>query len=411
MRKIAVALGLFVLGAVMVTWSLVRGGEAEAATGPCGTTHDAVSAEEQQLVGLLEAWRAQHVPGSQQLEYSGALNAAAAWYAQHQVEAGPFGGHQDQYGRIWVDRAIDCGYSSTYALVSGEGVYVYASSGNPNIGPNEAMQGLDYPGSGINMPAGSPSLPSKCVGVGVYRAGGATAWVVIIAQYPVNSPCPASTAAPPTPPTNTVTSTATSTPTSTRTSTTTTTATATSTPTETATVTPTSTVTETPSQGTFRRYLPGLACDSCLAVVPTLTPTPTATATPAPTQTSTPTPTPTHTATPTPTATSTPLPDNCNAVPGWVVCLVSGNPMDPGFAVTVEATQDAGSPAVEVRITQPGDTDACGITEKTYAGGTLAFDYYDDFPLCGPLGLGSYHIEVRVNGDTITTATYTLVAG
>lgn len=403
-------LGLFALGAVMFTVALLHNGSAQAATGPCGTSHDAVDSEEQQLIGLLEAWRAQHVSGAPGLNVSGALSAAAAWYAQHQVEAGPFGGHADQFGRTWVQRAIDCGYPSNYAQGSGEGVYVLGSSSNPQIGPAEAMAGLDYPGSGINMPAGSGSLPSKCVGVGVYRGGGTTAWIVIIAQYPAAQSCPSSTAPPPTPPTTAPTTPAGSTATATSTSTSTATATKTATPT----ATPTRTATPTAPAG-YTLRLPALVCDDCNGSGGTATPTPS----PTPIQSATPTPTQSATATPTATASATavptsgPPPSGCGDAQEWRICLSSGpSGADAGrFFVTVTSLVGRnGTPLVEARVTQPGGSSTCGTAQRPFDGSTVTFDYRGDFTTCAPPQAGDYSIAIWVDGTQIAVATYELGA-
>lgn len=185
-----------VAGVLAVAISL-QGAPARAAAGPCGTSHDAISGEEQELLGLLQSWRNSNLPVSSTLEPSGALNAAAAWFAEWQITNGTPGGHGDGYGRTWVQRAIDCGYSGTtggqpYASGSGEGTYAMASSGGISVGPSQAISGITYPGSGVYAWTSSSGLPFKCVGVGVARnaAGTAVAWVVVVAQYPAGLPCP-----------------------------------------------------------------------------------------------------------------------------------------------------------------------------------------------------------------------------
>lgn len=164
---------------------------AVAAAGPCGTSHDGLSAEESEFVGLLEAWRAARHFQSSALEVSAPLNAAAAWFAEYLVNGGELNGHFDSYGRNWFQRAIDCGYDPYYAQGSGEGVGFIAGSGiNPaSFGATEGLQLVDYPGSGITINAGG-SLPAKCVGVGVYRSENAVAWIVVIAQWQAGWACP-----------------------------------------------------------------------------------------------------------------------------------------------------------------------------------------------------------------------------
>jgi hypothetical protein len=186
---VLLASGLLV---VVSLWSLST--PAQAVGGPCGTSHDSVDGEEAQFLQLLQAWRDTHVANSSPLEQSGALNAAAAWFAEFKVGSGGIG-HVDNLGRTWVQRAIDCGYDSYYAFGSGEGIYAVSSSSPLNIGPSQALAGITYPSSGVNISA-PPSLPAKCVGVAVKRnaAGTSVAWVAVIAQLPPAQACPASTA-------------------------------------------------------------------------------------------------------------------------------------------------------------------------------------------------------------------------
>ncbi|MGI8927036.1 MAG: CAP domain-containing protein [Tepidiformaceae bacterium] len=238
------SLVVVVAGALLGAALLLRGQGAQAATGPCGTTHDGLSAEESTFITLIQQWRDQNLGSySVPLTASGPLNRAAAWFAQYQVDNKKYGGHGDNYGRNWVDRARDCGYDTYWAGGSGEGVYTVQSSQPLSIGPSQAIagppgQGVTYPGSGVGIVA-NLSWPAKCVGAAVYRntAGTIVSWVVVIAQFPANSPCPE--------------------------------AGGTSEPTPTPTIaTPTPTITPSPSP----------------TASPTLSPTPTATPTPTPAQ-------------------------------------------------------------------------------------------------------------------------------
>ncbi len=180
---------------------------ARAQSGACGTSHDALSSEEQQFASLIQGWRdsSPRVPVSTPLQTSGALNAAAAWYAQWQVENGTPGGHYDNLGRRWGQRALDCGYVGTTSKgeslaldASGEGTFAVSSSANINLSLEQALAGITYPYSGVELWTPSTGLPAKCIGVGIYEneAGTAKAWIVLIAQYPASSSCPGSTAAP-----------------------------------------------------------------------------------------------------------------------------------------------------------------------------------------------------------------------
>jgi len=213
--------------AVATVYFSTRGEDARAA-GPCGTSHDAMNAEEQQFLGLLQQWRSSSGVSNEPVEVSGALNQAAAWFAEWQVTNNALGGHNDSFGRNWVGRAIDCGYTAKlnnqidyWAQGSGEGVFSAAANGDA-VGPQAALNGMiAHPGSGIYMYGSPPNFPAKCYGVGVYRSGGRVAWVVVIAQLPANLPCPGgaggggATPSPSSPATNTPTNTPTITPTAT----------------------------------------------------------------------------------------------------------------------------------------------------------------------------------------------------
>jgi hypothetical protein len=164
-----------------------------AAAGSCGTTHDALTAEEGQLLGMISDWRIQNgIPNAVPLQASGPLVRAAAWYAEDMVAHGSFGGHVDSEGRYFNERAADCGYDPFWSNGTGEGVYVVSGSTQADVGPEQALAGLTYPGSGVRMatPAGYQHV--NCAGVAVYRnaAGTAVAWVAVLAQYDDGIDCP-----------------------------------------------------------------------------------------------------------------------------------------------------------------------------------------------------------------------------
>ncbi len=228
------------ISAVAALFIATRGEEVRAA-GPCGTTHDAVDSEEQEFLQVLQSWRATSGVSNEPVQLSGALNKAAAWFAEWQIANGAPGGHHDSSGRNWVQRAIDCGYTGqtsggqNYASGSGEGIYAVAGSSLPNVGPQQALQGMISQGpghSGIYM-SGSQSLPAKCYGVAVRRSNNAVAWVVVIAQYPAAGSCPGGSGRVATATSTTATASAT--------------ATSTATPTSTPTATPTATPSPTPT--------------------------------------------------------------------------------------------------------------------------------------------------------------------
>ncbi len=234
-------LTIFVAGLALAATGLLGflgSSQPAAAAGPCTVSGAGLDAEESQFLGLLQQWRSTHVAHPTALESSGALNAAAAWFAQWQIDTGGNGGHSDSFGRNWAGRAIDCGYDSYFANGSGEGVYVVSSSAALGIGPAQAIAGITYPGSGVYIDSVSATWPAKCVGVAVKRnaAGTTVAWVAVIAQFPAASVCPAGSGSTEPPPGSTTASASASS-----------TATKTSTPTSTPTKTPTPSPTPSPT--------------------------------------------------------------------------------------------------------------------------------------------------------------------
>ncbi len=204
-------------GLVLMVAGLLASETPAAAAGPCGTAHDGLDGPEQEFLALLGDWRAVNVTFHTPLEASGALNAAAAWFAQDMVQKGPFGDHIDSLGRGWWQRAADCGYDEYFATGSGEGAYLATSPSDPVfVTPASAIDGManqNRSESGIRIRVAGDIWPVKCVGVGHYRnaAGTREAWVTVLAQFPAGESCPGSNAAPEETPTNTATPTATAT--------------------------------------------------------------------------------------------------------------------------------------------------------------------------------------------------------
>jgi hypothetical protein len=180
MRHAAVFLLLVVAGATCLAfWSTQRAG----ADGPCGTAHDAMDAEEFEFLELFQQWRDANLSNSSQLTPSGPLNAAAAWFAEYAAAGGKTGdGHQDNHGRDYFDRALDCGWP-IYSGMGEGGVFTttaaQAAAAMPytHVGPFEAPDDPRY-------------APLKCVGVGRATVEGDTVWIVLIAQFPAGSGCP-----------------------------------------------------------------------------------------------------------------------------------------------------------------------------------------------------------------------------
>ncbi|MEO6397900.1 MAG: hypothetical protein ABIP13_05490, partial [Tepidiformaceae bacterium] len=147
-------LTIFVAGVALVVAGLVgflRPASSEAAAGPCTVTGAGLDAEESDFLERLKQWRAANLGNPAPLETSGALNAAAAWFAQWQVDHGGPGGHSDSFGRNWAQRAADCGYDAYFSNGTGEGVYAVSASSPQSIGPAQAIAGITYAGSGVRI--------------------------------------------------------------------------------------------------------------------------------------------------------------------------------------------------------------------------------------------------------------------
>ena len=272
---------VLVIAGGMALMGSTQAEDAQATQNLCGTDHDALDAGEQTFLGHLRDWRADEGLVEADLEVSGALNAAAAWFAQHLVEEGatPPNAHEDAYGRGWAERAVDCGYPDDQIIYgSGEGM-LYLEDNKPlAVPPRDAVYGgtagpHEHSGVTYRTPTMSGAwlsrggtLPAKCVGAAQYASsdGHKIAWVVVIARYPANEPCPDSNVSPPEPtetptvPPATATSAATETPTTAPPE-----PTATSTPEPEPTTTATATPTPDPSPpgpgGEWRAVAPGLS--------------------------------------------------------------------------------------------------------------------------------------------------------
>jgi hypothetical protein len=180
---------LFVLGMVLLAGARVLDGERARAAGPCGTANDGIIAKEQQLFDLVNSWRGSNL-GQPPMQMSHPANKAAQWLAE-EIAAGRAWGHDDQYGRVWWQRLIDCGFSNVM-VSSGEGLAAFAgSNAAAGANPQAALQQMTSDPNhqnGVNT-----AIPWKCAGVGYSpNAGGVWAhvWVVVVATPPQNGPCP-----------------------------------------------------------------------------------------------------------------------------------------------------------------------------------------------------------------------------
>jgi hypothetical protein len=256
MRRSWIALlGLVGFGGIaMVTVGVALlgpGSSASAQAPTCSVSHAGITEEEWAAFGKIKEWRASQRLDTTELQLSGPLNRAAAWYAEHSVREGPFAEHLDAFGRKWGQRALDCGYTVTtsggvsYALRgSGEAYYAAVGSNVPDIGATQGVQLMTYPGSGLWFPPASP--PVKCIGVAKYRSSRGVAWVAVIAQHPAGSDCPERVTGP-----DTLAETPTASPSPSLSPT----------PTATPTATPSPSPTPDPTPATWFRFVPGIAAD------------------------------------------------------------------------------------------------------------------------------------------------------
>lgn len=263
-RRVWVPAMLAVLGLaalVSAMGGLWRNDRAEAIASCVSHTN---TAEEMDFLGQLQAWRDDHIAGSHQLIRSGALNAAAAGYAQFLADHPGAGGHYAD-GSDFSTRAMNCDFSSTHpgdgypypAAAGGEGLAVVESSAAITVSASQALATMaSESGGGIWVPA-SVGPPVICVGVAkaVNASGTKVAWVAELFGS-TSGTCP--DADPPAAdPSGTATPSATSSAT-----TSTATASASASPTATQTASPTPTATATPTPETYRAFAPMIARDN-----------------------------------------------------------------------------------------------------------------------------------------------------
>ncbi len=185
---IRLCLGLVIVALTAVGFVAIGQAGAAQPSGPCGTPHDAMDAEEFEFLGLYQQSRDATLENSSQLTPSGPLNAAAAWYAQYASDGGNTGnGHQDSYGRDYLNRAIDCGWPDDpdwphYGMGEG-GVFTVTAA--------QAAAAMPYTHLGdFQVPDDPRYNPLKCIGVGRAGQGNDTVWIVLIAQWPASKECP-----------------------------------------------------------------------------------------------------------------------------------------------------------------------------------------------------------------------------
>lgn len=217
------------------------------------------TAEEVQLVSMVENWRAGNVQNPRPLIRSAQLNASAAGYAQYLAnhrDAGLFGDAHSADGAGWNERALQCGYPADLAGGGGEAIAMRIEATPTDLTASEALaQMTSTGGSGLNIPGAELSFEYRCVGVAKEKAttgliDAKVAWVFVIFAVKQGQSCPGETGLVQTPaPSATATA---ATATATRTPSATTSASASPTGSPTATRTPTQTA--TPTQTPLARY-------------------------------------------------------------------------------------------------------------------------------------------------------------
>jgi hypothetical protein len=188
LRRLSITLPLFAaaaaLAVVAVAW---QGGTREAAAiAPC-VPHNNTS-EELEFLGLLQTWRNQNVPNSEQLLLSESLNAAAYGYARFLADNIGLDGHTAD-GANWSQRALACGYE---VHAGGEGLAVVEGSTQVNVTAQQALAIMaSHGGSGIYVP--SIGDPYRCVGIGkAVSASGQrykVVWVTLVMFTATGQPC------------------------------------------------------------------------------------------------------------------------------------------------------------------------------------------------------------------------------
>lgn len=222
------------------------------AIAPCSIRQ--TTADEQQFLSMVQAWRNQSPSHAGQLTLSAPLNAAAAGYAQVLAQGGSGHWADGAQNMSWVTRAIQCGYPSAsgprlngiYApadgIAGGEGVAIAATAQEAL-----AQMAAEGAGGGISIPA-YVGAPVSCAGVAKATVNGRTGWVVMLFAT-LSGTCPQAVTGIQEPPTTT-----TATPPGASPS-------ATHTPTVIPTATPTRTPSPTPTPAIFRAFVPVAARD------------------------------------------------------------------------------------------------------------------------------------------------------
>lgn len=110
-RLLFAAAGPLLLAGAVLSWSLGGGSTPAHALTNCSTSTQALDAAEQELLRLINEFRAQN--GVAPLKPSPNLSRAAAWMSEDGQRMGGFitnPPHRDSLGRMPSDRAADCGY-------------------------------------------------------------------------------------------------------------------------------------------------------------------------------------------------------------------------------------------------------------------------------------------------------------
>jgi hypothetical protein len=154
-RLLFAAAGPLLLAGAVLSWSLGGGSTPAHALTNCSTSTQALDAAEQELLRLINEFRAQN--GVAPLKPSPNLSRAAAWMSEDMAAKGYFD-HTDSLGRSPFQRVRDCGYASSGA---GENLAIAGS----------AQQAFNL---FVNSPYGHREnmLRAMWVVAGIGRAGG-----------------------------------------------------------------------------------------------------------------------------------------------------------------------------------------------------------------------------------------------
>ena len=173
---------LLVAGLLLGGFAVRSGATPAVAIAPCVAHTN--TADEVALLGMVQSWRAQNVPGaaSTTLTLTPSLNQAAMGYAQYLAQNGG-GGHFADGSAPW-DRAQQCGFE-TNSSGQAAGGEAYGRGATPADGLNHMIQVVALEGSGAGLMTAAVkggNIPVHCAGVASATTadGTKTHWIVLL---------------------------------------------------------------------------------------------------------------------------------------------------------------------------------------------------------------------------------------